>query len=138
MEFHSYYFHLAFSLFYCGAFFVRTFISISDNSFYLGFIDFGNFLYNNRVNNLSISERVVESQKSSASSLLASFPGLLHILFYFVVHYYGRTWLLIVFNELIFLCITLLSINIFFHIFVEFPCNLNMKLILSIQINWIT
>lgn len=36
-------------------------------------------------------ERVVESQKSSASSLLASFPELLHILFYFVVHYYGRT-----------------------------------------------
>lgn len=138
MEFHSYYFHLAFSLFYCGSFFVRTFIFISDNSFYLGIIDFGNFLYNNRVNNLSISERVVESQKSSASSLLASFPELLHILFYFVVHYYGRTWLLIVFNELIFLCITLLSINIFFHIFVEFPCNLNMKLILSILINWIT
>lgn len=91
MEFHSYYFHFAFSLFYCGSFFVRTFIFISDNSFYLGFIDFGNFLYNNRVNNLSISERVVESQKSSASSLLASFPELLHILFYFVVHYYGRT-----------------------------------------------
>eukprot|EP00105_Crassostrea_gigas_P040657 XP_019924805.1 PREDICTED: uncharacterized protein LOC105333098 isoform X2 [Crassostrea gigas] len=36
-------------------------------------------------------ERVVKSQESSASSLLVSFPGRLHLLFYFVVYYCGRT-----------------------------------------------
>lgn len=45
----------------------------------------------NGIFNSSISERVVKSQESSASSLLVSFPGRLHLLFYFVVYYCGRT-----------------------------------------------